>query len=86
MRYGIILHIAYRANGTMSQMLNVLQLVAKRAGFDLPPEAGNKIVEDSGGNLRKAILVLEALKMQSYGIIFCIETPESNKFWYLGRT
>lgn len=47
------------------EVLNVLQLVAKRAGFDLPPEAGNKIVEDSGGNLRKAILVLEALKMQS---------------------
>ena len=49
----------------ISQMLNVLQLVAKRAGFDLPPEAGDKIVEDSCGNLRKAILVLEALKMQS---------------------
>ncbi|KAF8813188.1 P-loop containing nucleoside triphosphate hydrolase protein [Phlegmacium glaucopus] len=47
------------------EMLNVLQLVAKWAGFDLPPEAGNRIVEDSGGNLRKAILVLEALKMQS---------------------
>ena len=51
-------------------MLNVLQLVAKRAGFDLPPEAGDKIVEDSGGNLRKAILVLEALKMQSYEPLF----------------
>ena len=87
MRYGIILpKTAYRTYGTMGQMLNVLQLVAKRAGFDLPPEAGNKIVEDSGGNLRKAILVLEALKMQSYGTMFFIETPESNKFWYLGPT
>jgi len=46
-------------------MLAVLQSVSKKAGFDLPTEAGNKIVEDSGGNLRKAILVLEALKMQS---------------------
>lgn len=46
-------------------MMTVLQYVAKRAGFDLPPEAGNKIILDSGGNLRKAILVLEALKMQS---------------------
>ncbi len=46
-------------------MLTVLLYVAKRVGFDLPPEAGNKIVEDSGGNVRKAILVLEALKMQS---------------------
>jgi DNA polymerase III delta prime subunit len=66
-RYGIILSVAYLTYEKMGQMLNVLQLVAKRAGFDLPPEAGNKIVEDSGGNLRKAILVLEALKMQSYG-------------------
>jgi replication factor C subunit 3/5 len=47
-------------------MNTVMQFVAKRAGFDLPPDAADKIVEDSGGNLRKAILVLEALKMQSY--------------------
>jgi replication factor C subunit 3/5 len=46
-------------------MMTVLQYVSKRAGFDLPPEAGDKIINDSGGNLRKAILVLEALKMQS---------------------
>ena len=67
-------------------MLNVLQLVAKRAGFDLPPEAGNKIVEDSGGNLRKAILVLEALKMQSYGFFFFDWDKKSNEFCYLGLT
>lgn len=85
-RYGVILPTACRTYAAMSQMLNILQLVAKRAGFDLPPDAGNKIVEDSGGNLRKAILVLEALKMQSYGTMFCIELPESNKFWYLGPT
>ena len=45
--------------------MTVLQYVSKRAGFDLPPEAGEKIIQDSAGNLRKAILVLEALKMQS---------------------
>lgn len=44
----------------------VLNHVAKRATFTLPPEVTKKIVDDSGGNLRKAILVLEALKMQSY--------------------
>lgn len=43
----------------------VLQHVAKRAGFDLPEQANDKIVADSEGNMRKAILVLEALKMQS---------------------
>ncbi|KAK0223415.1 P-loop containing nucleoside triphosphate hydrolase protein [Armillaria fumosa] len=47
------------------EMQTVMQYVSKRAGFDLPPEAGDKIVDDSGGNLRKAILVLEALKMQT---------------------
>jgi DNA polymerase III delta prime subunit len=47
-------------------MEKVLHHVAKRAGFDLPDQACEKIVNDSGGNMRKAILVLEALKMQSY--------------------
>jgi replication factor C subunit 3/5 len=47
-------------------MEGVLHYVAKRAPFTLPPEVAKKIVDDSGGNLRKAILVLEALKMQSY--------------------
>lgn len=43
----------------------VLNYVAKRASFTLPQDVGRKIIEDSEGNLRKAILVLEALKMQS---------------------
>ncbi|EAU83080.2 DNA clamp loader [Coprinopsis cinerea okayama7 len=47
------------------EMATVLNYVARRAGFDLPPEAAKEIIDDSGGNLRKAILVLEALKMQS---------------------
>nr|GAT57371.1 predicted protein [Mycena chlorophos] len=47
------------------EMTTVLTHVAKRAYFDLPPEAAQEIVNDSNGNLRKAILVLEALKMQS---------------------
>ncbi|KAF9790618.1 P-loop containing nucleoside triphosphate hydrolase protein [Thelephora terrestris] len=47
------------------EIKTVLQQVAKNVGFDLPPEASEKIAEDSNGNLRKATLVLEALKMQS---------------------
>jgi replication factor C subunit 3/5 len=47
-------------------MKTVLNYVAKKVPFDLPPEVAGKIAEDSNGNLRKAILVLEALKMQSY--------------------
>lgn len=42
-----------------------LGYVARKEKFDLPDEASLEIVEDSNGNLRKAILVMEALKMQS---------------------
>lgn len=44
----------------------VLAHVAKKEKFDLPSTAAEQIVEDANGNMRKAILVLEALKMQSY--------------------
>ena len=47
------------------KMETVLTHVAKRAYFDLPPEVAQEIIKDSGGNMRKAVLVLEALKMQS---------------------
>ncbi|KAG5221644.1 Replication factor [Salix suchowensis] len=44
----------------------VLDYVARRVGFDLPPDVASHIIEDAAGNMRKALLVLEALKMQSY--------------------
>lgn len=47
-------------------MLAVLEHVAKKEKFHLPEEAAKGIINDSQGNLRKALLVLEALKMQSY--------------------
>lgn len=43
-----------------------LKHVAKREKFDLPDEATEEIAQDAKGNLRKALLVLEALKMQSF--------------------
>lgn len=42
-----------------------LKYVARKEKFDLPDEAALEITEDANGNLRKAMLVLEALKMQS---------------------
>jgi replication factor C subunit 3/5 len=42
-----------------------LKHVAKCEKFDLPDSAVFEIVKDARGNLRKAILVLETLKMQS---------------------
>ena len=47
-------------------MQTCLTHVAKKEKFDLPPEAAKEIAADASGNLRKAVLVLEALKMQSY--------------------
>lgn len=50
---------------TTEEMITVLRHVAKAEGFDVPDQTANNIVEDANGNLRKAVLVLEALKMQS---------------------
>ena len=47
------------------QMETVLHHIAAREKFHLPDEAAQAIVADSNGNMRKAVLVFEALKMQS---------------------
>lgn len=46
-------------------MQTVLDYVAKKERFDLPEKAAQDIINDADGNMRKAILVLEALKVQS---------------------
>lgn len=49
------------------EMRTVLDHVAKSARIPaIPVEAADEIVKDANGNMRKAILVFEALKMQSY--------------------
>ncbi|KDQ57367.1 hypothetical protein JAAARDRAFT_35999 [Jaapia argillacea MUCL 33604] len=50
---------------TFQEMKTVLEHVAKKEKFDLPETASHSIIEDSNGNMRKALLVFEALKMQS---------------------
>ena len=45
-------------------MAKVLHHVAKRERFNLPNSASNAIIASSSGNLRKALLVFEAMKMQ----------------------
>ena len=48
-------------------MLTVLNHVAKRAGAgSVPEDVADEIITDANGNMRKAILVFEAMKMQSY--------------------
>lgn len=43
-----------------------LRRVAKREKFDIPDEAAARIIQDAQGNLRRAVLVLEAMKMQKW--------------------
>lgn len=50
---------------TTQEMQVVMEHVAKKMKFDVPPEASLQIAEDAAGNMRKALLVFEALKMQS---------------------
>jgi len=61
------------------EMLTVLNHVVKRAGAGSPPEdVTDQIITDANGNMRKAILVFEAMKMQSYACptnLFFAPTP-----------
>ncbi|MCO5572046.1 hypothetical protein L7F22_025797 [Adiantum nelumboides] len=50
------------------EMTTVLRYVAKKEKFHLPDDVAGKICGDANGNLRKAILVLEALRMQSHDL------------------
>lgn len=66
-------------------MLTVLNHVAKRAGAgSLPEDMADEIITDSNGNMRKALLVFEAMKMQSYA---CFINFHSNycTYWYQAR-
>ena len=49
-----------------ADMAPVLQHVAKREKFHLPDETTAQIVRNAQGNARKAVLVLETLRVQSY--------------------
>lgn len=50
---------------TDEEMSGVLNHVAKKERFTLPASASNAIIEAADGNLRKALLVLEAMRMQN---------------------
>jgi len=46
-------------------MATVLRFVAHREQLKIPDAVLKQIIEDANGNMRKAILVMEALRMQS---------------------
>ncbi|CCA66679.1 probable RFC5-DNA replication factor C, 40 KD subunit [Serendipita indica DSM 11827] len=49
---------------TDDEMTSVLQYVAKKERFTLSDEVASNIARDADGNTRKAVLMLEAMKMQ----------------------
>jgi replication factor C subunit 3/5 len=46
-------------------MINVMKYVAARVTMQSDDAVLREIAQDANGNMRKALLVLEALKMQS---------------------
>ena len=51
-------------------MIAILQHVAKKEKFTLPGEVAINLAKDADGNVRKAVLMLEALKMQKSAFPF----------------
>ncbi|KAG8833209.1 hypothetical protein FRC18_004009 [Serendipita sp. 400] len=49
-----------------TQVVTVLQHVAAKERFKLPDEVASNLARDADGNTRKAVLMLEAMKMQQY--------------------
>jgi replication factor C subunit 3/5 len=69
------------------EMLTVLNHVAKRAGAgSLPADRADEIISDANGNMRKAILVFEAMKMQSYVDTRLCSTKDSSRGLDIGLT
>lgn len=44
----------------------MLQYVCKKEGLNLPPELAKRIAEKSNRNMRRALLMCEACRVQQY--------------------
>jgi len=51
---------------TIDEITNILHSVSKKEGLTLPDEFAKRVAEMSGRNLRRAILMLEACKVEQY--------------------
>nr|XP_020476087.1 replication factor C subunit 3 [Monopterus albus] len=68
------------------EVCNILTSVCKKEGLVLPPELAKKISEKSGRNLRKALLMCEASRVQQYPFSVDQEVPETDWEVYLRET
>ncbi|XP_015590067.1 replication factor C subunit 3 [Cephus cinctus] len=58
---------------TIPEITSILNSICKREGLNLPDKLATRVAEASGRNLRRAILMLEACKVEQYPF-----TPEQN--------
>ena len=66
-------------------MTRVLHHVAKKERFHLPDSACSSIISSSNGNLRKALLVFEAMKMQRPDLTGDIDVAKPDWEVYCGK-
>ncbi|XP_032811165.2 replication factor C subunit 3 [Petromyzon marinus] len=71
---------------TVDEVCQVLAIVCKKEGLSLPPELARRIAEKSNRNLRKALLMCEACKVQQYPFSAEQEIPETDWEVYLRET
>jgi replication factor C subunit 3/5 len=60
------------------QIQSCLEKIAKYEKFELPREISTRISNDCDGNLRKAILILEAMYVQQYPFQSLQEIPKTD--------
>lgn len=68
------------------EVCSVLTMVCKKEGLLLPPELAKQISEKSGRNLRKALLMCEACRVQQYPFSVDQEVPQTDWEVYLRET
>ncbi|TKS82879.1 Replication factor C subunit 3 [Collichthys lucidus] len=68
------------------RVCNVLTSVCKKEGLLLPPELAKQISEKSGRNLRKALLMCEACRVQQYPFSVDQDVPATDWEVYLKET
>lgn len=68
------------------EVCSVLTTVCKKEGLSLPPELAKQISEKSGRNLRKALLMCEACRVQQYPFSVDQAVPETDWEVYLRET
>jgi hypothetical protein len=60
--------------GLTVQICNVLGRVALKENISLPDAFALRVAEKSGGNLRKALLMLEAAKVKQLSIVYTLSS------------